>query len=120
MPRSLARFWKRSRNSGLISSPSAVTVCRSTGISSLLTNLRSESWNIRSSSGSSKSITGSPALSFSPDHAHVDGDRAALPHHQRIDLDVVDLRAMIEIEFRQCQHGGFERRTIGGRATAEA
>src|SRR5438445_9260248 len=62
MPRSLARCWKRDRNSGLISSPSAVTVWRSTGMSSALTKRRSDSLNIRSSSGSWNSITQAPPL----------------------------------------------------------
>src|SRR5712671_2397577 len=80
MPRSLARCWKRERNSGLISSPSDVTVWRSTGMSSALTKRRSDSLNIRSSSGSWKSITQAPPLAlFVPANPRLREDRRGDP-----------------------------------------
>ena len=39
-----------------------------------------------------------------PQHAHVDRDRATVDaDHQRIDLDLVDARAVVEIELRQAK-----------------
>src|SRR3954454_13963931 len=119
MPRSLARWRNFSKNSGLISSPSTATVCRSTGMSSVLTNRRSDSLNIRSSSGSSKSITLLPIV-VSPDDTNVDRDRALLAYHQRVDLDIFDARAMIQKELRQREHRRFQRGPICRRPATEA
>src|SRR5262245_44765852 len=116
MPRSFARRSKRSRNSGLMVSPSVVL--RSIGISSVSTKRRSPALRMRNSSGSSKSIASGSILP--PQHAHVDGDRAALTDHQWVDLDVGYSGAVVEIEAAERKRGRFERGPIRGRVAAKA
>src|SRR5712671_5827299 len=100
-----------------MSSPSSVS--RSTGMSSVFTNRRSDSRNRRSSSGSSKSISCS-LLSVSPQDPHVDRNRSGGADHQRIDLHIGDAGPVIEIELRERERGLFERRPVGGGAPAIA
>src|SRR5262245_45491369 len=102
-------------------SPSVVW--RSIGISSLSPNRRRPALRIRSSSGNSNSM---PSYPPPPHHAHVDRDRAGLfgaaprPHHERIDLDVLYSRAVIEEETAERQRGRLERGAIGRGPPAKA
>src|SRR5262245_29941951 len=121
IPKSLARCSKRARWSGLMRSPSVVW--RSIGISSLSTKRRRPALRIRSSSGNSKSM---PSYSLPPHHAYVDCDRAGLfgaaprSHHERIDLDVLYFRAVIEEETAERKRGRLERGAIGRGPPAKA
>src|SRR5262245_31741192 len=96
---------------------------RSIGISSLSTNRRRPALRIRSSSGNSKSM---PSYSLPPHHAHVDRDRAGLfgaaprSHHERIDLDVLYSRAVVEKETAERKRGRFERGAISRGPSAKA
>src|SRR5262247_3901234 len=98
---------------------SPLVVWRSIGISSLSTKRRRPALRIRSSSGNSKSISSHSLGVLPPHHAHVDRDRASAfglasrSHHERIDLDVLYSRAVVEKETADRKRGRFERRAIG-------
>src|SRR5262245_19280767 len=124
IPKSLARCSKRARWSGLMRSP--LVVWRSIGISSLSTKRRRPALRIRSSSGNSKSISSHSLGVLPPHHAHVDRDRAGLfgaaprSHHERIDLDVLYSRAVIEEETAERKRSRLERGAIGRGPPAKA
>src|SRR5262249_49163343 len=119
MPSSLARDSKRSRYSGLIVSPSVVW--RSIGMSWLPRNRRSPALRIRSPWGSSKFIPSPPLPRLPPARPHVDRDRAKprTTHDQRIDLDVAQPCAMVEVEAAERECRGFERGAVGSRPPAK-
>ena len=65
-------------------------------------------------------VHGSPYCRLATAPARRPRPRRLGPHHQRIDLDIGDAGAVIEIELRERERGRFERGAVGGGAPAIA